>query len=106
MSPPIPPIADGPKWLDVITRAGERCECKRCPAHRRDRGGRCEREHSQARPLIAAPADPGPDPARHIITGKPLVAYCSPCYDHAVAYARKFRRQEIALAAAEVPRLF
>jgi hypothetical protein len=89
------PLAGQAEWRAVMDRAGYRCECRRCPGHRRQQGGRCETEHDAGHRLIAAPADPGPNPARTLPThGGPdgLVAWCGPCFDRAAAAARKHLR--------------
>lgn len=93
----IAPIAGTAVWLTVMERAGYRCECTRCPKHKRHEGGRCETSVPETRGpgaqdaarLIAGPANP--DPARTLGTGDAgeLVAWCPPCWDHAVAVARK-----------------
>jgi len=77
----------------VLARARGRCQCERCPAHRRAAGGRCEAENGTVR-LIAAPAYPGARPDREPVITDPdrLVAWCIPCYDWAVARARVTER--------------
>lgn len=96
------PLAGADVWQAVLDRAGHRCECTSCPTHRRKSAdGRCHNEHRPDTKLIAGPKDPGPDPARMPSTLDPgdMVAWCLPCWDHAVAVARKHARNAARLAA-------
>lgn len=89
------PIAGWDSWLEVMERAGWRCQCTRpCPKHRA--AGRCETVHHELHKLTGGPADPGPDPARTLALAQTdqedLVAWCGPCWDRAVAAARRMTR--------------
>lgn len=103
------PIAGAEEWRAVMERAGYRCQCTytRHDAHRRNQGGRCERD-AVASKLIAGPADPGPHPERRIIPipVDELVAWCPPCWDHAVTQARKRANAEKKRQARTAPGLW
>jgi hypothetical protein len=105
------PMAGAAAWSAVMDRAGWRCQCTRCPKHRRDPEGRCQSEMTNPRSpfagigenggagiggaprLSAGPASPSPDPARDMATDTAdLVAWCGPCWDRAVTAARTFAR--------------
>ncbi|MEU4235536.1 DUF6248 family natural product biosynthesis protein [Nonomuraea sp. NPDC026600] len=88
------PLGDGGAWQAVMEAAEYRCQCTRCPAHRRDRQGRCETEHGPGVRLSIGPSDPSPDPARRpeLHRGK-SVAWCEPCWKRAVSVSAKLTRQ-------------
>ena len=86
------PVAGWDRWLEVMERAGYRCQCER--PHPKHRGGRCENEQHDGCRLVAGPTDPGPDPARTMATCDPeeLIAWCPDCWDRSVRAARKALR--------------
>lgn len=93
MTAQIIPLAGWDTWSEVMERAGHRCQCGRCPKHRRDPDQRCQATTETAK-LTAGPPNPGPDPAR-VMTSEVsgLVAWCGPCWDAAVSVARKHARE-------------
>lgn len=96
MTAQIVPLAGGDQYLAVMARADWQCQCTRSShAHfRKNPGGRCMADGHTGPALIAGPASPGPDPARTLSAVPPdeLVAWCAPCWDGAVAAARKQAR--------------
>ncbi|WP_015060844.1 hypothetical protein [Planobispora rosea] len=92
------PLIGSEGWRMVMHRAAWRCQCTRCPAHKRQYQGRCETESDEQTGvrLIAAPLDPGPDPLRHIPTVPvdQLRAWCPPCYDRLITDRRAQYRKE------------
>ncbi len=84
------PIAASDVWAAVMDRAGYRCECTipRHPGHRAP--GRCEADANVR--LIAGPRDPHPERTAATAATVPvsdLVAWCIPCWDHAVKSAHR-----------------
>lgn len=109
MTARIVPLAGATQWTVIMEQAGWRCQCTTCPRHKRQAQGRCETEvpqiidgaQEQASPpapaakLIVGPRNPGPDPARTLRTvpESELRAWCPDCWDHAVAFSRRLRRE-------------
>lgn len=84
----------------VLSRAGGRCQCERCPTHRKHQGGRCETTNGAGGiRLLAAPPYPGPHPDREPVVTDPaaLRAWCPACYDQAISRARKVERDRAAI---------
>lgn len=91
----LPALTEDPTWAAVMAAAGGRCQCTRCPDHRKHEGFRCETRHESPHVrLTVAPADPGPDPARHPELARgDLLAWCAPCWRRAVTVAARMHRQ-------------
>ena len=71
----------GPVWVQVVTRAGRRCECTGACGHHA--GRRCEAS-GEARRLVVAARDAGADPASAWrLPADALAAWCWGCYDAA-----------------------
>jgi hypothetical protein len=78
-------VVPAPTWVHVVTVAGRRCECAgACGRAHKGTGGRCVSEHGRARPLYAAPRDPGvPAGSAWRLPVEELAAWCGPCLDAA-----------------------
>lgn len=95
--------------VEVVTRAGLRCQCSgACGRKHRDSGGRCASEHGTARPLFAAPSDPAvPEHTAWQVPVTELAAWCGPCLDAARRQAaRKVAETRAAELAAATDALF
>jgi hypothetical protein len=69
-------------WREVITRAGDRCECRgACGRKHKDGGGRCAREHTASAPLAAVPREPAPTRIAAALPAAGLHALCRSCHD-------------------------
>jgi hypothetical protein len=80
------------EWIEVVTRAGDRCECRgACDRKHTDGGGRCTRLNSDRAPLAAVPREPVPTHIAAALPAAGLQALCGPCHD-GLARARKTAR--------------
>jgi hypothetical protein len=95
---PTTPAVSAPVLVQVVTRAGRRCECTGRGCHGRTE--RCERALPAVR-LLAAPRDVSvPVHAAWRIPTEELAAWCGRCFDHAQAQARRARTARLAGQAA------
>jgi hypothetical protein len=79
-------------WHKVITRAGDRCECRgACGRKHKDGGGRCVRLNTSHAPLSAVPCEPVPTRIAATLPAADLQALCRPCHD-GLAAARAAER--------------
>jgi hypothetical protein len=70
------------EWREVVTRAGERCECRgTCGRKHNDGGGRCTRHGTGHAPLSAVPRKPVPARIAATLPAADLQALCGPCHD-------------------------
>lgn len=91
------------RWLEVVDRAGGRCECRGACGrkHADDPGGRCAREHTPTAPLHAVPREPVTTRAAASLPAVAMHALCGPCHDstarkRAAEHAEALRAQSAA----------
>lgn len=72
------PLVGADVWSEVITRAGDRCECRGgCGQPHIKGGGRCDHYNREGRPLHAIPREPGATWTR--ASGLPAAALMAAC---------------------------
>jgi hypothetical protein len=71
------------QWLEVVDRAGGRCECRGACGrkHSSDPAGRCTREHAPTAPLHAVPREPVTTRAAASLPADAMHALCDRCHD-------------------------
>jgi hypothetical protein len=84
-------------WLEVIARAGGRCEC-RGACGRKHKNDRCTRENTETAPLHAVPREPVTTRVAASLPAEAMHALCGPCHDttarkHAAQHADAMRAQ-------------
>jgi hypothetical protein len=70
------------EWREVITRAGDQCECRgACGRKHKDGDGRCTRPDMPDAPLHAVPREPAVPSVAAALPAAALHALCGPCHD-------------------------
>lgn len=70
------------EWHEVVTRAGDRCECRgACGRKHTNGGGRCTHLNSDHALLAAVPREPVPTRIAAALPADDLQALCGPCHD-------------------------